>query len=245
MMPRRFSARWAQLLALLLIVVAGLFLSLGRAGAQETPEATETPVPDTDVLVSMQYQPPAEKLKSGDEIAVSVNLENVEHLAGFDFFISYDPEKVDFVRTENAGEFLATGDRQDMQCPETEPRDGQASASCITLGPPVCLGGAAGASGGGLLGTMVFSAKGDGDATLQLASSTLVKDDYDPPCPADSSPVQIPTRLGEDITVPIEGGGSGSSNTTWYIVGAVVVVAALALGGGLFWLRSRRNRASS
>lgn len=232
-------SRAAQLLGLLLLASLGVFVALGPVRAQETPEPTNTPEPDTNTVVRLAAEAPVEPLPSGREVAVDVLVDNVEHVASYNFSIGFDPEKVSFVRLEDEGQFLETGQRPNVQCQQIGPDEGSVGVDCITLGPPVCLGGGVGASGSGLLGTVIFASKGKGDATLELATSTLTFDDVEP-CP-DGPVVAIPYRRGEALTIPIEGGGSGSSTGLLIgVIAGVAVAVVVVAGGGLLWYRRRR-----
>src|SRR3972149_5936627 len=96
---RRAPRRALQLLGLLLLASLASFLLLTSVQAQITPEeGTATPEPDTDVLVGRGAARPAEPLEEGQEFAARVMLDNVEHMAAFDFTIGFDPDKVSFVR---------------------------------------------------------------------------------------------------------------------------------------------------
>ena len=235
-------SRAAQLLGLLLLASLAVFVALGPVRAQLPPDPTTTPEPDTNTLVRLAAEEPAEPLLSGLEVAVDVLVENVEHVAGFDFTITFDPDKVEFVRAEDQGEFLNTGERPDIRCPDLTVGEGSLSVLCNTFGPPVCLGGGVGASGSGLLATVVFLTRGKGDATIELSDSTLALDDVQP-CDPDNSPViSIPHRREGALTIPIEGGEGGSSTGLLIgIIAGVAIAAVVVAGGGLLWYRRRRG----
>ena len=235
---RRAPRRVLQLLGLLLLASLASLLLLTSAQAQITPEeGTATPEPDTDVLMRMEVDQPAEPLEEGQEFAARVMLDNVEHMAAFDFTIGFDPDKVSFERVEDQGELLKTGQRQEIDCPDLGTAEDSVSVNCITFGPPVCLGGDAGASGSGLLGTVFFTSKGSGDATLELTMTTLALDDLQP-CDETGQAQAIPHRRGDKVTVALAGGGGSSMVLIGGIIGAVAVVVVLGAGGFL-WYRRR------
>jgi len=238
--PRRASHRALQLLGLLVCASLASFALLTPVRAQIVEEPTETPVPDTDTTVRLEVDQPLEPLESGREFPVRVLVDEVEHMASFDFALSFDPDKVDMVRIEDQGQFLETGARQDIQCPDLEGEDGLVRVNCITFGPPVCQGGAEGASGSGLLSTVYFSSKGHGDATFELTTSTMALDDFED-CDPDRGAVAIPHLRGDSVTVDIVGGSGGGSSglLIGIIVGVVVVVAVVGAGGGFLWYRRR------
>jgi hypothetical protein len=245
----------------LFVVAALALLLLSHVGAQATPEETlqETP---TRVRISL----PDEVIAVGQEFAVEVLVENVEHLAGFDFTIEYDPKLLEPVKaTEDgdgegtpapsdgldgtsefvqvrgeAGEFLATSERgENILCtgPFVRGDENRVSVSCVTLGPPLCLGGQAGASGSGLLGRVVFTSRGDGTTTLKLAQTTLALDDLQP-CDPESNTVPI-AHNRQDALVELTSGGG----LPWVIIGPIIGVGVVVLlGGGLVgFLRYRRR----
>ena len=89
------------------------------------------------------------------------------------------------VRILDVGAFLTESERREgLICgrPVASEGDedgarGTVAVSCVTTGPPVCLGGLPGVSGSGLLARVVFEAKGGGSTTLKLTDTTLVFDD--------------------------------------------------------------------
>lgn len=233
-------SRAAQLLGLLLLAALGMFLALGPVRAQETSEPTNTPEPDTNTVVRLAVEEPVEPLPAGQEFPVDVLVDSVEHVAGFDFTITFDPDKLEFVRAEGQGEFLNTGERPDIRCPDLTVGEGSLSVLCNTFGPPLCLGGGVGASGSGLLATVVFLARGKGDATIELSDSTLALDDLEP-CDPESPVISIPHRREGALTVPMEGGGGGfSTGLLIGIIAGAAIGAVVVVGGGLLWYRRRQ-----
>lgn len=247
--PRRASPRALQLLALFLTITFASLLLLTSAHAQLPPaeEPTETPVPDTDTIVRLEVDPAAvEPLESGIEFPVRVLVDQVEHMAGFDFALGFDPDKVDFVRVEDQGQFLQSSARgQNMQCPDLENNEGEVLVNCVTFGPPLCLDGDAGASGSGLLATVYFASRGKGDAKIELMTSTMALDDLAACETTDPQSQAIPHLRGEAVTIDLAGGGGGSSmGLIIGIIAGVVAVVVVVGAGGLIWYR-RRGSAST
>jgi len=245
--PRRASYRALQLLGLLLFASLASFLLLTSTHAQLPPTEvpTETPVPDTDTTVRLEVDPPAAApLESGIEFPVRVLVDEVEHMASFNFALGFDPDKVEFVRIEDQGQVLESGDRQDIQCPDLPGGDGSVVVNCNTFNAPVCLGGPEGVSGSGLLATVFFRSKGNGDATFELTTSTMALDDFQDCEDPDSPVLAIPHLRGEDVTVDLAGGGGGSSIGLIIGIIAGVVVVVVVGAGGLIWYR-RRGSAST
>ena len=243
--PRTASYRALLPLGLLLFVSFASFLLFTSAHAQlPEDEPTATPVPDTDTTVRLEVDEQVEPLESGREFPVRVLVDEVEHMASFDFALSFDPDKVDLVRIEDQGQFLETGARQDIQCPDLEGSEGLVLVNCITFGPPVCQGGAEGPSGSGLLATVYFSSKGNGAATFELTTSTMALDDFDA-CDPESGAVAIPHLRGDSVTVDIVGGGGGGSSGL--LIGIIIGVAVVVLvggAGGFLWYRRRGTPAA-
>jgi hypothetical protein len=76
----RAVGRAGRPLGLLLFSALLAFFLLSQAQAQQT-------------VVRLQIEG-VQPVESGDEFQAAVLVDNVEHLAGFDFTIGYDPERV-------------------------------------------------------------------------------------------------------------------------------------------------------
>lgn len=205
----------------------------GAIGTSEPTATVELP-PDAP-QVRMEVDDFPEPLQNGVEFEVRVLVENVERLGGAGFTIRYDPDRLDFDRIDDRGQFLATGERQDISCEEPETGEDTVTVDCITFGPPVCAGGLPGASGSGLLGRVFFTSKGGGATQLELTKTTLVLDDIEP-CDEEGATISIPHNRGDPITVDLVGG----DEFPWLIVGIIIgVVAVLLIGGvgGFLWYR--------
>jgi hypothetical protein len=228
---RNVSARMPLLLRLsgLAAVSAALLLLLapGPAGAQET-------------VVRLEVDAPEQPVPDGGEFTANVLIENVEHLAGYDFRITFDPDKLEVVDVEGEEDFLRTGERQELFCGVPETPEGSVAVQCNTLGPPLCLDGQAGAAGSGVLARVIFRAVGGGKADLEMASSTLALDDF-VDCTVDDPQVgSIEHQREGNASVDLVGGGGGLSLWMLILIIAGVLVLALVLGGGGYlWYRRR------
>jgi hypothetical protein len=241
--------RAAQIAGLLLGSALITLLLLSPARAQET-------------LVRIEIDAPIQPVPSGEEFEARVLVENVEHLAGFSFTIEFDPNRIEPieddvelapaeqvegdlpVRVLDVGAFLTESERSDgIICgrPVARDIDGDGkrevlAVSCVTTGPPVCLDGAPGVSGSGLLARVVFKSKGGGSTELRLAASTLALDDI-ADCDVDEGGAQQIPHRPEHATVELAGGDGISAAVVGIIVAIVVVVIAGA--GGFLWYRRR------
>lgn len=247
------------------------------ATAQPTPAATATggptATPDLSIttVVRIEVDPQTAPIKRGAQFEARVMVDNVDHLAGFQYSISYDPKRLEPVKASGAantpgvtpvlsipgnavegrglGDFLSTSARAGgMYCSGPADQDSKISATCVTNDAPVCLGGPAGPSGSGLLGAVTFKSKGGGRTTLALVKSELVRDDVDPPCDPNDPNFQvslIPNRQ-QNADVELEASTGGGSNTMLIVI--IVVVIAIAAGagaGGFFWYRNRQSGAGA
>lgn len=245
---------WSAARLVWLALAVALAFAIGSAvRAQETPEPTPEETPQ-ETFARIKIQAPVEPITVGEEFEVLVLVEEVEHLAAFDFAIAFDPARLQPVdeaddadsddtspdRIEvrgDAGEFLATGERgENMFCDGPYFREDDSNrvfVSCVTAGPPLCLDGLPGADGSGLLGRMVFRAEAAGVTTLELIDPTsLILDDTQPCDPAeDPRTIEILHRR-ENATVEVQ----GNSGFPWLIVGPIAgVVLVVLVGGGAAW----------
>jgi hypothetical protein len=272
-----------RFLALAALPVLLVLVFLSAAGAQEptdgptpaatiptgeaTPAATVEPTPDLSVktLVRIEVDAQTKPIPSGQEFEARVMVDNVEHLAGFSFTISYDPKRLQPVQPSSAeitpeatpvaglngnpvknralGDILASSPRKDgVICSGPVAQNSTVAAACVTRFPPICLGGPVGASGSGLLGAVYFKSNGGGSTTLTLAASDLVLDDVQPPCdPVDFQVQAIPNRR-QNLTIELAKGGSSSSLLV--VIIGVVVVVIIGGAGGYLWYRRRQARLS-
>jgi hypothetical protein len=269
---------WRLGLALAVVPAAVLLLCALPIGAQEETPPVETPAeqlvteeptveedidPESNTVVRIDVAQDIQPIPEGEEFEASVIVENVEHLAAFDFTITYDPERLEPVIDPNAtpeesadvsggeqvsvlnlGQFIEESERgQSLSCPLHFVRGSEVTVSCNTFAAPVCLDGPEGASGTGTLATVLFRSLGGGDTTLTLSGSTLALDDIDPCDPeADFQVIRIPHRR-QNAQIELEGGGSGglSSGTVIGVAIGVIAVVAIAGSAGLVWYRRRQS----
>lgn len=142
-----------------------------------------------------------------------------------------------------AGGLLADSERGgSISClgPFTREGENQVFVTCVTVDAPFCLGGAAGASGSGLLGRVAFRALEEGTAGFQLTDPTgLILDDIDPCDPEIPRAVGIPDRW-DGATVQLAGSDGGFGVLIGVIIGiAAAVVAVAVAGGGFLWFQRR------
>jgi hypothetical protein len=184
---------------------------------------------------------PPQPIADGEQFEVQVLVENVEHLAAFEFTIAYDPDRVSYERVEDQGEVLSSSQRgQNASCPDATAGAGTVTVLCSTLGPPVCLGGVPGAAGSGLLATMFFKSKGGSTTMLDLRETTLVLDDIQP-CDPDTGLTQAIEHSAAGASVELEGNGN-SYVLLASISAAVAVVLVSASFAGFLWYRRRGRR---
>jgi hypothetical protein len=201
----------AALLGLLLLAFSA------AAGAQTPTEVSQptesqpsatiepTPGPDVRTVVKITVDQAIQPIPKGQEFQAVVSVDDVEHLAGFDFTITYDPKRVQpvqvagaqqqastaqqgtpiggstgkVIKSANLGQFLKSGGRADIACSDPRAISGtEAGVLCTLLGAPLCFGGLPGVSGSGVLGSLTFKSKGGGVTTLKLAKSDLSLDNF-------------------------------------------------------------------
>ncbi|MCH8025925.1 MAG: hypothetical protein IH866_03940 [Chloroflexi bacterium] len=140
------------------------------------------------------------------------------------------------------GEFLSTGDRG-LICAgpmirRTDP--GKVFAVCASPAPPVCLGGAVGVSGSGILAKVVFKSKGGDMTSFSLSSLDLVSDDVDPLCdPEVLTPLVIPHEQSGAVVVMLSGGGGISTLLLVAIAAVVVIVVLVGSAAAFMWYQRR------
>lgn len=197
-----------------LLGLAALILALAWAtGGAHAQQAT------------LRVDPARQELEEkGEEFTVDVVVEDVTNLAGFQFSLEFDSGVLK-AETPELGPFLESTGRE-ANCPNLETLDGIVRVVCVTVAPPVSLGGTEGAEGTGILATIAFTGKGGGETTLELHEVQLVEAEVD----EKDRPLQIPVTT-EDGWVKVPSGGF-----PWVLwgpvigVGAVVIIAALGFG---------------
>ena len=236
-----------------------------QGGPTGTSEATPGPNIKTLVKVTVQQTKPIPK---GQEFEAQVSIDNVDHLNAFDFFVTFDPARLEpvfaagsgqpaatappgtptgagvqrLVKAANLGKFLTSSGRQELQCQAAIRGTNQYGVLCTLLGAPVCLGGQPGVSGSGLLASLFFKSKGGGLTSLKLTETKLTLDDVAPPCPTsatDPFTIQAIPHRSQDTTVLLE---KDSGSKMLLIVVAIVVVAVVVVGGGAGYAVYRRRQ---
>lgn len=264
--------RWGRLAGLLASSLIVALLLLTPARAQETPQASPAqPTPGVagdEPVIRIEIQAEKVPVPVGDIFQARVLVDNVDHLAGFDFTISYDPHKLrpieaadtgatpqstpdpnvseggKLVQVDEFAAFLEASDRGQVSeisggllCNDPVSQAGQVVASCSTLGLPLCLGGASGASGSGVLAVVPFESRGGGVTRLELSESTLVLDDF-VPCDPEGGAVPIQhQREGASVELAPK-----DSSSMLIIVIVVVAVAVVVVAGGAVGYRWYRQR---
>jgi hypothetical protein len=134
-----------------------------------------------------------------------------------------------------------------LLCTDPVDKGDELDVGCSTLGPPVCLGGAEGASGSGVLAEIPFESRGGGVTALSFGETLLVLDDFAPPCdPTEGAPQRIfHTAEGASVELAPK---DDSSMTLIIVIIVVVVVVVVAAGGGFLgyrWYRQRQGPGSA
>jgi hypothetical protein len=226
-MKKRCGIRFGVKLLLL-----GIGLSLAGLGGAALAQGNQA---------RMSVEPPAERVKKGGpDFNVNIVADDVANLAAFQFTLSYDPSIVKYVSVQG-GDFLGSSGRE-QNC--LEPRVDQGNPetlkfNCVTLGPPVSLGGKAGADGSGVLATITFSPVGSGETPLDLTEGRMIAAEID----ARGTPVEMDTVVqGASLQLGSSGGGFA-----WALWGPVIgiVVAIVVVGLAILVIRLRARGSSS
>lgn len=213
----------------LAVGVVGFVLSLS-AGVPVSLAQDDKP----QVSVELPVEPVKE---GGSTFDVDIVVDKATNLASFQFSLSYDSSIIKYVGVE-PGAFLSTTGRE-AQCPNPRVNDGSPSTvsfGCVTLGPPVSLGGTAGPDGFGLLASVKFSPVGGGTTTLDLTEGRLLQAEIN----EEGRPIEVETAVnGGSLEVHSAGGG-----VAWALWGAIIGGAALILvvGGTVVAMRLRSPR---
>jgi hypothetical protein len=188
--------------------------------------------------ISVETPPPETVIKQGgDDIDVSILASDVQNLAAFQFALQYNSSILKFVKVKE-GDFLGSSGRE-VKCLDPrvtqDNKQGMLQFNCVTIGPPVSLGGTAGPDGSGVLAVVTFSPVGGGNTPLDLSDtdSKLVAAEID----AEGMPVEMTSTVqGSSLDVIGTGGGF-----PWLVVGLAVgaVVVIGAAGGGFVLMRRR------
>jgi len=208
-----------------LALVATLAALAGTSSAQDNTAKMTVQAPSSDQVIK----------EGGPDIDVDILASDVHNLAAFQFSLQYNSSILKYVGVKE-GTFLGSSGR-DVNC--LDPRVTNSGKTellqfnCVTLGPPVSLGGKAGPDGSGVLATVTFSPKGGGNAALDLSDAMLVAAEID----SAGMPVSITTSAASSSLDVIGTGGGFPWLIICFAVGAVVVIGAI--GGGLVLVRRR------
>lgn len=239
------QAHWTRRAVLVALCVwAGLAIfSTSSAAGQETPaDATATAGGGAGPVMRIEVDGPAQPIPEGQEFRARVLVDNVEHLAAFEFTIAFNADLVSYVGIEDQGAFVSSSERgENISCPEPFAELDSVTVVCSTPGPPLCLGGMPGAAGSGLLGTAIFKSKGGGTAALDLNKTTLVLDDIEP-CDVDNGVTQPIEHSAAGASVSLEGGDDGGSGVLIASVAGVVVAVVVVAVAGFLWYRRSGTR---
>jgi hypothetical protein len=157
--------------------------------------------------------------RNGEEIIrLDVSVENVSDLGAFEFIVAFDNELLSIAEDEPfvEGPFLASSGRQTL-CNVPVVDAGAARFECVTLGPEPREG----ATGSGLIASVFFDQRADGNATVQFTRAGLSTP------PGESIPAEW---VSGEIAVDAD---EGMNWLLWLGVGAAVVLVAVALGSYL------------
>jgi hypothetical protein len=160
-------------ITLFTLLLSGLFLrALPFSRAQTTP------------TVSLTTDQPSYQL--GDTITVSVEVDNVENLGGYQFTLGFDPTLVTYEFISDADFLSSTGRTAIPFTPDGE-------ANQITFGAFTLASPNPGASGTGIMATATFTAIANGTLSLSLTNVIL----------SDPSGTQISTTTLSPLEVAI------------------------------------------
>lgn len=210
-----------KLLLLGLVVLLALAALGGAAVAQGNRALMSVEPPTTSADEPIK--------QGGEDFQVNVVVDNVTNLAAFQFSLEYDSSIIKY-KDVKEGPFLGSSGREVHSLdPRIEQKDGleRLSFSCVTLGPPVSVGGVAGPNGSGVLATITFSPIGGGETPLDLSEGILVAAEID----EQGAPVEIEAAV-QGASLHVIGGG-GIAWALWGpvigVVAVVVVVGAIVL----------------
>ncbi len=210
-------------------MIGMLGLALGFAGFAGSARAQGNAAKLT-VQAPSSDQPIKE---GGPDIEVNILASDVHNLAGFQFSLQYNGSVLKFVDVQE-DPFLGSSGRQ-VTCPTKSGNNGLVQLICVTMSPPVSMGGKAGPDGSGKLAVVRFSPSGGGDSALDLSDVKLVSAEIDQA----GMPLEETASL-ENASLHVLGTGSGFPKLIIFAIGAVVVVGAIG-GGGAVVVKRRRS----
>src|SRR3989344_1116156 len=140
---------------------------------------------------NLRIMPATQSVTAGQTATVTVEIQNVQNLGGFQFTVNFNPQVVQVATncvTTNAN-FLAVNNRSAVELTPTIDN----TTGTVSIGAFSFNGWGNGATGAGTLVTIVFNTVGTGTTNLQLSEIILVA--------ADLNSTQIPTTQ-TDATIP-------------------------------------------
>ena len=145
-----------------------IFAVMGRypTGDEQTEPTTRTFIVDAVEGPALMFRPRRIVVKPGDRFSVDVVAEEVEDLLGARVRIVYDQE----LRLQVVGEgtFLAENGGRVVFLSEND-------SGALTVDTAVAEGMPTGVTGSGAIATLVFSAQGEGDASLVYADDSVLR----------------------------------------------------------------------
>lgn len=164
------------------------------------------------------------------EMSVDVMVEDAENLAGFQFILSWDPERLTLADIEHPGFLGETG--RDPFCFEPVIDPAAVRFVCVTFAPPPAdadpqtWSPPPGVEGTGALARAHFDVRGQGSSTFALSIVKLTEPDGS----------EIPsTSEGRQIDLANSGGIAA-----WLVVAGGAAALVLVGGGAGAWVMRRR-----
>jgi hypothetical protein len=187
--------------SVLAVAIVGFVLSLSM-------NFSELSAQDAKPEVNIEL-PPEPVKEGGTTFGVSIVVDKATNLASFQFSLSYDSS---IIRYEGVERRILEHLRREAQC--TNPRVSEGSTStvsfgCVTLGPPVSLGGIAGPYGLASL-PMKFSPVGSGTTPLELVEGRLLQAEIN----EEGRPVELDTAVSSGY-LEVESSGGSVSWALW------------------------------
>lgn len=194
------------------IIIAAAMLPSPVSHAQSS-QATMSVVPPSSSVV-----------KSAKTVDVSINVANVQGLAGFQFVLVVDPKVLKPKGALKTGFLGQTG--REVYCPDPTIEDAAIRYACVTLrDKPAAV------NGSGTVATVSFNAVGKGTTDLTLKEVRLVRIDG----------TAIPST-SKDSRLSVTGGVFWTAMHIGLIAGGAVIVVLLLIAAGIVLARQRMPR---
>lgn len=210
---------WVAVVAAAVMAVIAFAAAACGGSDQEVPDsaATATAFLNSEITVEILPDPASSSTDAAIRIQpttvtelgppiinVDVFIAGASGVSAFDLTLGYDDSLLEFVERE-ASDFIAASPRgSGLSCPEPVDEGGTVNVVCVTTGPPLCLGGRAGASGSGVLATLSFRPLRPGRGQLVFIDAKLVGDDLRPCDPAVGDVYRLPsTTTDAEVVVSV------------------------------------------